>query len=256
VLRRLSAFRFPLSAFRFPLSAFRFPLIRQGGWLMDKVESIGAFFSRLLAHDEAAAQKLVDLYQPMLLDVAGRALPKRGLRRLLDPEDITQRVFQNFFTRVVPRRKVASWQELAKLLVAMTVNLVRDEWRHAHARRRTSGPPAQDESPLEARVDPGDDVGHELEIDEEVNRIHNLLSEQDWKLAWAWASGMTWPQLAAQVGENAGALRMRFTRVLASVRGQVDLDNSAEAPPAPKEPPGSGCCSALSAKVHGFSQIG
>jgi RNA polymerase sigma factor (sigma-70 family) len=198
---------------------------------MNEAEAFAKFLSRLRANDEAAAKRFVDLYSPVILQAVGRRLAKCGLTRVLDPEDIAQQVFAQFFARVLQQRKLASSQQLIKLLVTMTVAVLRDEQRHAHTLRRSSGKQATENVSLEGIVSPGDDPSHEFEIDEEINQIHKLLSEEEWALAWARASGNTWPQIATAFGQTPDALRRKLSRARARIRDNRSRKSSPEAPP-------------------------
>ena len=189
---------------------------------MDETEPFIDFLSRLCAHDEAAAVQFVLAYAPELLHVIGGRLHKLGLSALLDPEDITQMVFMKFFAAIdVQQFNLAGPRDLVKLLVTMTNNIIKDEQRHAHARRRGGSHHVGETADVEYIPSRGEEPSHDLEIEDELNQIHHLLSEEDWHLAVAWASGETWQQIAAELGQSAESLRKRFNRAADRVRVEL-----------------------------------
>ena len=202
---------------------------------MNEADFFADFLSRLRAHDEAAAKQLVDLCGPVIFQVVGRRLFKARLSSTLDPEDIVQKVYAKFFAQIDRKCNLASVQELIKVLVTMTVHVLQDEHRHADARRRSSGQPTDEHASLEATVSSEHEPGYDLEIEEEINRIHKLLSPEEWNLVWAWACGPTWKEIAAACGGSPDALRKQFARVMTRIRDNPSPESSTEAMSPPQE---------------------
>jgi hypothetical protein len=201
---------------------------------MSEAEAFAEFRSRLRANDQATWKRFVDLYSPIILQAVGRQLFKEGLTRVLDREDIAQQVFLQFFARVLPKVHLPSSQNLIRMLVTLTSDVIRDEKRHAHTLRRGSAQQATEDLPLEAVPSPGAEPSHDLEIEEEIDQIHKLLSAEEWALAWARASGKTWPQLATACGQTADGLRMKLARAAARIRDNRGRKDSPEMPPHPQ----------------------
>jgi DNA-directed RNA polymerase specialized sigma24 family protein len=65
---------------------------------------------------------------------------------------------------------------------------------------------------------PGRRPENELSEEEELERLHQLMSEEEWDLALARLSGLGWPELAMRFGKSADALRMRLSRILRRLR--------------------------------------
>jgi DNA-directed RNA polymerase specialized sigma24 family protein len=59
---------------------------------------------------------------------------------------------------------------------------------------------------------------HELSEEEELEQLHQLMSEEEWNLALARLSGLGWAELAKRFGKSADALRMQLSRILRRLR--------------------------------------
>jgi RNA polymerase sigma factor (sigma-70 family) len=192
-------------------------LLQLGGIAMypfDDKNLFAVFMVRLRTHDDAAAKQFVSVYEPVILRVVGHRLNRLRLSRELDPEDILQQVFVKFFAKVRDGIELASSKDLLKLLVTMTNAQIIDERRKAHAIRRSSGEHATQHSHLEDIVSPGQLPNDHLIEQEQLELIHKLMSEEEWNLAMARASGLSWDELAMRFGKSAEALRKQLSRIL------------------------------------------
>jgi len=181
--------------------------------------------ARLRAHDESAAKQFLAVYEPVLLRVVGHRLHRFGLSRELDPEDIVQAVFAKFFAKVYQGIELASSTDLLKLLVTMTNAQIIDEQRKAHAERRIGGEHKTEYSHLEVILSPGPRPENHLLEQEQLELIHRLMSEEEWNLAVARASGLSWNQLAIRFGKSAAALRLKLARVLDRIKHDLPPRN-------------------------------
>ena len=139
--------------------------------------------------------------------------PRAFVYTQLDPEDIIQQVFVKFFAKVRDGIELASSKDLLKLLVTMTNAQIIDEQRKARAIRRSSRGLATQHSHLEHIVCPDQLPDDHLIEQEQLELIHKLMSEEDWSLAMARASGLHWDELAKRFGKNAEALRKQLSRI-------------------------------------------
>ena len=96
------------------------------------------FLALLRTCDNAAANQFVAVCEPVILQAIGRRLRRLRLSRRLDPVDVVQQVFAKFFAKLSKGIELASLKDLLKLLVTMTNAVIIDEWRKAHAIRRTN----------------------------------------------------------------------------------------------------------------------
>jgi RNA polymerase sigma factor (sigma-70 family) len=192
--------------------------------LFDDKDLFAVFMVRLQAHDDAAAKQFVEVYGPVILRVVGHRLTRLGLSRELDPEDILQQVLIKIFAKVHSGIELASSKDLLKLLVAMTNAQIIDEQRKAQAVRRSSGERAIQHSHLEDIVCPGELPNDHLVEQEQLELIHKLMSEEEWNLAMARASGLSWHELAMRFGKSAEALRKQLSRTLDRFRHDLSPD--------------------------------
>jgi RNA polymerase sigma factor (sigma-70 family) len=176
------------------------------------------FLARLRAHEEAAAEQFVEVYGPVILQSIGDRLPRLGLSSVLDPEDIAQMVFRKFFAKLSGQIELASERDLVQLLGKMTRDQIRDEWRHAHAQRRGSGQHPAELSHPEEILSSGHEPNHDIIEQEELEQIHQHMTQEEWDLTLAWIYGKPWEELAKEFGQSADALRMKLTRALHRVR--------------------------------------
>jgi DNA-directed RNA polymerase specialized sigma24 family protein len=173
---------------------------------MSEANSFADFLAGLRAKDDAVTKRFVQVYSPIILGVIDRRLSQLGLSSVLDPEDIVQEVFARFFAQAVQQSDLASWDDLVRLLTTMTLNVLRSEYRRAHRIRRGGGKQAKVPADLEAILALGGEPSGDLQIEDEIEQIKKLLSEQEWNLAWARASGKTWEEIAAESGQKADTL--------------------------------------------------
>jgi RNA polymerase sigma factor (sigma-70 family) len=180
----------------------------------DDKDPFAIFMVRLRAHDDAAAKQFVSVYGPVILRVVGHRLTRLGLSRQLDPEDILQQVLVKFFAKVHNGIQLASSNDLLKLLVTMTNAQIIDEQRKAQAVRRNGGGRAVQHSHLEEIVCPSQLPNNHLVEQEQLELIQKLMSEEEWNLAMARASGLSWDELAMRFGKTAEALRKQLSRIV------------------------------------------
>ena len=133
---------------------------------MDKADSFADFLSRLRAHGEEAARSLLAVYEPAIFHLIRHRLSSTGLSGQLDPEDICQEVWAKFFGHAVPQIHITSPLHLSRLLVAMSINIMRDHLRHAKTQRYGLGQHAKED--VLDFIPSGEDPAHHLEIEEEI----------------------------------------------------------------------------------------
>src|SRR5262245_49017854 len=87
--------------------------------------SFADLLNRIRAGDAAAAEELVDRYQPALRRMVHVRLVSDRLRRLFDSEDICQSVLASFFVRMaLGQYDLEQPEDLLKLLAVMARNKV------------------------------------------------------------------------------------------------------------------------------------
>ncbi len=191
---------------------------------------VGELLSKVRSGDAAAAEELVRSYEPELRRAIRVRLTDARLRRLVDSVDICQSVLAGFFVRTVAGQyDIQSPEELLKLLVTMARNRVIDWARRASADRRDgrrevsledeNGQPRpiaqQQASPVSVLVN------REL-----MENVRSRLAPDELKLMEQRADGLNWNEIAASTGEQPNAVRMRLTRALDRVAGELGLEES------------------------------
>ena len=188
---------------------------------MNQDASFDDLISRVEAGEKEAAAELVRQFEPEIRRYVRVQLKDPGLRRTFDSMDICQSVLGNFFANVdMGDLQLATRQHLVNLLRRMARNKVVDLARQEHAAIRNQG-----------RREPGGDAllnftaGREpapskiLATKDEVEKLRQYLSEEEWQLAWQWAAlGRTWVDIAKEHSCNADTLRLKLAKAFDRVR--------------------------------------
>jgi RNA polymerase sigma factor (sigma-70 family) len=190
------------------------------GSTMAGADRFSDFLLRVRAGDQVAAAQLVKQYQPLICRVIQKRLQQSGLSRICYSMDISQSVLGNFFARISHGGfELQSPADVGKLLVTMAQNMLRDHQRHFKGERyRING---DNTKCLQNALTLGPDgslPGQTLVNRELAQRIRDAMSDEEWRLATAWASGRSWTEIAAEWGTKPNALRMRLSRALARTR--------------------------------------
>jgi DNA-directed RNA polymerase specialized sigma24 family protein len=171
---------------------------------------------RVRGGDAGAAEQLVRTYEPSIRMVIRRRLTDPALRRLVDSIDIVQSVLGNFFVRAASGQfGLDSPQQLHKLLVTMALNKIRNLARRPPSQGIPNGC-----EPVAAGPSPSQVVSYE----ELLQKFRNRLSEEEQRLTSLRASGRSWSEIAAELHGNPDALRMKYTRTLARVMRELEME--------------------------------
>jgi hypothetical protein len=104
---------------------------------MDDRNTCADLLRRVRAHDECAAKRLVSVFSPLVIRFIGNHLRRVGLSAAIDPADVAQVVFSEFFSTAIGNLELTGGEDdVAKLLVTMARRQITDECRRAHALRR------------------------------------------------------------------------------------------------------------------------
>jgi RNA polymerase sigma-70 factor (ECF subfamily) len=191
---------------------------------MSEDDSFRDLLRRVRARDEEAAAELVRRYEPAIRLAVRVRLGDPHLRRLFDSLDICQSVLANFFVRAVSGQfELDRAEQLVNLLVTMARNrLVNEALKQKAARRdqRRIEPGANADDVAAPAPSPSQVVANQ----ELLHEVRRRLSEQERYVADQRALGRGWAEIAAEIGETPDAVRMRFTRALDRVAGELGLD--------------------------------
>ncbi len=194
---------------------------------MSEAEAFRDLIQRVRGGDEDAATEIVQRYEATIRMAIRVRLDQSDLRRLLDSMDICQSVLGNFFVRAASGQfELETPEKLVKLLVTMALNKLINhatQQRAAAARRdyrRREGSPEEKQV---AGADPS--PSRVATYRELLEAVRSRLSEQECKLADLRGQGLSWGEIAAQLGENADALRFRLNRALDRVAKELRLED-------------------------------
>jgi RNA polymerase sigma-70 factor (ECF subfamily) len=179
---------------------------------------------RLRAGDERAAAEVVRRFEPALRLAVRVRLSNPALRRRLDPQDICQMVLATFFTRAARGRyELTGPGRLLKLLTTMARNQIHRQVRALRARRRGGHLTQKAHLQEGDLVDPGPDPTQEVAHGELLELFHRRLSAEERWLKEQRGLGRTWAVIAAEIGANPDALRMRYNRKVSQVARELRL---------------------------------
>jgi RNA polymerase sigma-70 factor (ECF subfamily) len=188
--------------------------------------SFDDFIRRIRSGDEEAARELVQRYEPVIRLEVRRRLNDPSLYRLFDSVDICQSVLLSFFIRArLGQYDLSEAGQLVRLLIAMARKKLAFQARKQHSQRRDSRRQvAEGGRLLETVTDgPGPDslaIARDL-----LTALRQRLTSQEIQLAELREQGLTWPEIAFQVGGTPQARRRQLERALDRVASQVGLDD-------------------------------
>ena len=197
---------------------------RVGSRRMSEAEAFRDLIGRVRSGDDRAAEELVRRYEPTIRMAIRVRLDQSHLRRLFDSMDICQSVMANFFVRAASGQfELDQPEQLVKLLVTMARNKLINHVQQQQAGRRDHRRQADldtaevaDSTPTPSQV---------ASYRELLEAVRSHLSGEERRLAVLRGAGSSWPEIAAEVGENADALRFRLTRALDRVAAELRLDD-------------------------------
>lgn len=188
------------------------------------------FLLRVRAGDSSAAAELVHRYERAVRVVVRIRLTDPDLRRQFDSLDVCQSVLASFFVRVAagqfdlhePRDLVALLARMAEHKLHRRVRhwkqLKRDQKRTAHSDDLNLDHLGGDEPGPEQIA-----IGHDL-----FDTLRARLSPEERQLAERRAAGLSWPEIAEQLGGTAQARRRQLTRAVNRIAPQLGIDDGAD----------------------------
>jgi hypothetical protein len=186
--------------------------------------------SRARTGEDKALEKLLLIFEPAVRQAVAQELRRQQVDRRIDPADVCQSVFSNFFLGLRNGKfELNESDDTVKLLLVMGRNQVKSEARKLRRQRRDTRREQYGtaESFLESLVDsqgtPSRIVGGQEILDELLRR----LSPEERDLAEQRAAGRSWNEIA--VGSGADALRKKLARAIQRVTRELRIDSSGEA---------------------------
>jgi len=183
-----------------------------------------SFIRRIRAGDEHAASKLVERYGPAMRRAVRVRLRDPRLRRLVESVDICQSVFASFFFRTaLGQFDIESPDQLLRLLSTIARNKVANQARRERADCRDEGR-LNRAAMVEDCAAPGASPSRQIAARELLEEARSRLSADELRLFERRARGASWAEIAAELGGNPDALRIRLARGAARIGKQLGLD--------------------------------
>jgi DNA-directed RNA polymerase specialized sigma24 family protein len=193
---------------------------------MNNDDSFAELLERIRAGDAAAAEELVQRYEPVLRRMVHVRLVGDRLRRLFDSEDICQSVLASFFVRVaLGQYELSAPEDLLKLLAIMARNKVVNKARridcNAQGGQRVSLTELSNSVLAEADAGPS----RHAALKDLLHEVRRRLPREENQLLELRQQGVAWADIAQQVGDNPDALRKRLNRAVDLVAQELGLDD-------------------------------
>jgi RNA polymerase sigma-70 factor (ECF subfamily) len=191
---------------------------------MPQDDSFHDLIRRVRCGDDAAAAEVVQRYGAALRRAVRARLTDPNLRRLLDSMDVCQSVLASFFVRASAGQYALDTPgQLVRLLASMARHKLLGQAERLRAARRDCRRQVGDWAAGEP-ADPGPQPPQLAAGRELLQEFRSRLSEEERRLADQRALGRSWADIAAEVGGNADALRMRLSRAADRVARELGLD--------------------------------
>ena len=185
--------------------------------------SFNDFIRRVRAGDEHAANELVERYGPAMRRAVRMRLRDPRLR-LVESVDICQSVFASFFLRTaLGQYDIESPDQLLRLLSTIARNKVVNQARRERAVCRDEGR-LNRAAMVEDCEASGAGPSRQIEARELLEEARSRLSVDERRLFERRAQGASWAEIAAELGGNPDALRIRLARGAARVGKQLGLE--------------------------------
>jgi RNA polymerase sigma factor (sigma-70 family) len=186
--------------------------------------SFAELLHQVRAGDEQAAAELMRRYEPVLRKTIRTRLTDPAMRRIMDSMDVCQSVMSNFFVRAAAGQfDLKNPKQLLALLATMARNKVTNLALKERAARRGGGaarvglsdvqPAARDPSPSQAAAS-----------EELLREFRERLTAEERYLADQRALERPWAEIAAEVGGDPDALRIRLGRAIDRVARELGLE--------------------------------
>jgi len=184
------------------------------------------FIRRIRAGDDAAAEELVRLFEPVIRREVRVRIEDDRLNRAFDSVDVCQSVLASFFVRAASGDyDLERPEQLVGLLVTMARNKLASKARQEHRLRRDNRRLATtDPADLDELRDPQPSPSDVLSRRELLERVRASLTEEERKIADLRSQGLAWKEVAEQMGGNEQARRMQFSRGMERVSREFGLE--------------------------------
>ena len=185
---------------------------------------------RIRNRDQDAARELTLRYEKVIRRVVRIHLRDTRVRQVLDSMDVCQSVLASFFVRtVLGQYELNTPEQLINLLTTITRNKLANQVHKMRAQRRDvrKNTSIGEEGLLVAH--PASDPSEQASAKEILEKVWDRLDPSERYLAEQRSQGMTWQQIADDLGGTDVALRKKLTRALDRVMAELGLDDNGDA---------------------------
>jgi DNA-directed RNA polymerase specialized sigma24 family protein len=181
------------------------------------------FFAVLRSGDGQAVEELLRQLDPILRRIIRLRLTDGRLRRLMDTTDIVQSLLANFLCQSATDHPAPpNPHRLCAYLAAAVHHKICTKTRKE---RRHAGSLPDGWEPLSPEPPPAQNA----EGQDFRQAVRARLPEQTRRLFDLKAEGLTWAEIAEQVGGHPDALRMRLRRAVAAALGELGCEELSHA---------------------------
>jgi RNA polymerase sigma-70 factor (ECF subfamily) len=180
------------------------------------------FLRRIRAGDEGAAVELVRRFEPLIRREVRMRLGDERLNRAFDSIDVSQSVLAYFLSRAADGQyELDRPDQLARLLVTMARNRLISRARSERRLVRDVGRLSAETGALDRLVDSHPSPSEILSRKEELELLKASLGDEERQIFELRSQGLSWDQVAVQLGGNAQSRRMQLSRGLARIEDRL-----------------------------------
>jgi RNA polymerase sigma factor (sigma-70 family) len=179
---------------------------------------------RVRAGDQEAAAEFVRRFEPAIRRAVRVRLVDDRLRRQFDSMDVCQSVLGSFFVRAaLGQFELEKSEHLLKLLAKMVRHKVAERAKHQKAARRDYRRAKNlDQAAEVAGSDPT--AGYQLEARELFDQAKQRLTEEEHRIFELRCGGLSWDEVATQIGGSAEGVRKKLVRGVERVAQELGLE--------------------------------
>jgi RNA polymerase sigma-70 factor (ECF subfamily) len=182
------------------------------------------FVRRIRAGDDAAAEELVQRFEPLIRREVRMRIVGNQVNGAFDSLDVSQSVLANFFTRAASGQfELERPEQLAGLLVTMArnklVSRVRLEHQLVRDVRGLTAEPDVLNSVADEQPSPSENVSRK----ELLERARGLLTNEERQIVELRNQGLGWDEVATRLGGSGQARRMQLSRGIERLTRQLGL---------------------------------
>ena len=183
--------------------------------MADPAPDFAELLEKARSGDGEALAQLVEQYEPKVRVVA-RVLLGPPLRPYLDSIDVVQSVHRSLLAGLRSgKHDLSAPEKLVTLAVTMLRRKVARQWRHLRKQSRLSLPDGRGGPAglLDAQAKRGLDPAREAEFRDAARKLYSHLGETEQQILDLRLQGHSTDEVAARLGLNPIALRVRMTRL-------------------------------------------